>query len=125
MGYTCVWKMSWMASTDLLRICDASCMPRRARSTAITTSVGSAVPAASAREPVAASVEHAAEARAALVGGVGRAGAGNARDRGVAETDRPLAAADGERRIDWDHFRISSVLENICLAVCMTVTFAS
>jgi hypothetical protein len=65
--------------------------------------------------------EHAAEAAATAAAG-GRADG----DAAIAEAaDGPLAATDEHGRVDRHQRRMSSVLVNICLAVCMTVTLAS
>src|SRR4051794_13119568 len=64
--------------------------------------------------------EHPAEARARARGrGLG-AGAG-----AVDRPDLPVRAVDGHRGVDRHQRRRSRVLVNICLVVCMAVTFAS
>src|SRR3954463_16732196 len=65
--------------------------------------------------------EHVAEAVARRGGAIDRAGAA---DRAHA-ADLPLGAADREGGIDRHQRRRSRVLENICLADCSAVTFAS
>src|SRR4051794_30931270 len=65
--------------------------------------------------------EHAAEAGAGRRGGRTGAGAVDRPDR----ADLPVRATDGEGGIDRHQRRRSRVLVNICLVVCMAVTFAS
>ena len=44
---------------------------------------------------------------------------------GAGPVDAELGARDGEGRIDRHQRNSSSVRENICLAACIAVTFAS
>ena len=132
MDYTWVWKMSWAASTALVRICEASCMASWARSTAMTTAVGSdAWPVASAWAASAASVWEVASESSDLPSRSPKPtpvdwlpvsaapGALSIRNSGPV-TEK--AGSIGDRR---HQRRRSRVRVNICLAACMAVTLAS
>ena len=130
-GQTWVWKMSWAASTALVRIWPASCIDElraldghhdRGRVGGLAggerldawaaASFCVAWPATAMESP-----SIAAEARAGGVAG----------GRRTASTGAICHSApdDGEGRIDGHQRRISRVLENICLAADIAVTLAS